>query len=494
MLGALLTGLLIWWLAGHRVTLVTDEGIYLDGARRIVAGQAPFRDFFVLTGPGHFWNLAMIFHFLGMTLAHARLMLVFDLAVLAGGMFWLAARLSSRVTAAVLTFVFVGLLSVNGALLAVGHRWDSSAAAFTGIVLLWAGLERGRRVFFVAAGVAAGYAAWITPSVLLVPIAIAVWLLAHPKERWKTVPFLTGVALVSAVAVFTLVRQQALIPMIEHLLWTSSNYVQANRVPYGSMTGGYSLLLWDATGLDWLARVVILFFHSLPPLLPLVALGWLFRLRRETRPISLLLVCGAALVLSAYPRWEIEHLLFIAPLFYVLAGCWLADALPQRVLPAVGILFTLAAFTFMLAAVTGRLGLASAETKRGLIQGTPADLAVIKNMLEPLPAKSPVFAYIYLPTLYFFTDAINPTRYSFLQPGMMTEDDERSVIADLKRRPPLQVIHGRMTDEEMLRIWPKSNPRRLHFTLVDEWLAKRYAPSSAGRATIEIWLPNEIRR
>src|SRR5258708_21329086 len=103
----LLAGLFFWWLVGRGVDLLDDEGIYLDGARRILAGQAPYRDFFALTGPGAFWNLAFVFRVFGMGFSSARLLLVFDVALLAAGLFWLAAQLTSRRVSAILTFGFV---------------------------------------------------------------------------------------------------------------------------------------------------------------------------------------------------------------------------------------------------------------------------------------------------------------------------------------------------------------------------------------------------
>ncbi len=44
----------LWWLAGRRYLASNDEGIFLDGALRILRGQAPYRDFFILMGPGSF--------------------------------------------------------------------------------------------------------------------------------------------------------------------------------------------------------------------------------------------------------------------------------------------------------------------------------------------------------------------------------------------------------------------------------------------------------
>jgi hypothetical protein len=495
LLCALLTGLLFWWLVGSRVDLFSDEGIYLDGARRILAGQAPYRDFFVLTGPGDFWNLALLFRLLGMTFAHARLLLVFDLAVLAGGLYWLTAQFASRQMAGVLTFGFVGLLAGNGGMLKVTHRWDSSAAALAGVILFWAGWQRGRTAFLFAAGMAAGYAAWITPSVLLVPAAIAVWMLAqrtpHRATARQVVIFLAGLALVSAAAVVVLSIEGSLWPMAEHLLWTSRNYSGANEVGYGSIPGGYGALFREVSGGEWAIRSLAVFFVALPALLPVVALGWFTRPRRELVAMLPLLMCAAALLLSCLPRWDLDHLEYVEPLFYVLAGAWLARVLPSRVLGAAGVLFTMVSATFLWTTVAARWPMPALETRRGLVHASASDLKLIREMLEPLPAGQSLFVYPYLPTFYFFTDAINPTRYSYLQPGMMTSDDESSVVAALERRPPCCVVYGDLSAAEILRVFPSSDPARLKLSLVANWLRKHYAASAGSPAGsgVELWLP-----
>ena len=81
----LLASAFLWWLAGQRLVWIIDEGIYLEGARRILAGQIPYRDFFVLTGPGTFWNVAASFKIFGISLASARALLVLDLSLIPPG-------------------------------------------------------------------------------------------------------------------------------------------------------------------------------------------------------------------------------------------------------------------------------------------------------------------------------------------------------------------------------------------------------------------------
>jgi hypothetical protein len=78
-----ITATLIYLRAGDRLIFEADEGIYLDGGIRVASGQVPYRDFFVLTGPGTFWLLGGIFRLTGATLSHARLLLAADLALIA---------------------------------------------------------------------------------------------------------------------------------------------------------------------------------------------------------------------------------------------------------------------------------------------------------------------------------------------------------------------------------------------------------------------------
>ena len=45
----LLSFVCLYWIAGDILEIAGDEGIYLEGGRRIAMGQQPYRDFFVLT-------------------------------------------------------------------------------------------------------------------------------------------------------------------------------------------------------------------------------------------------------------------------------------------------------------------------------------------------------------------------------------------------------------------------------------------------------------
>ena len=81
------------WLAALRFVLtLNDEGIYLDGGLRVLHGQAPYKDFFSLTGPGTFALEAASMRVLGTTLAAGRMPVVFDIAILTACLFCLVCK------------------------------------------------------------------------------------------------------------------------------------------------------------------------------------------------------------------------------------------------------------------------------------------------------------------------------------------------------------------------------------------------------------------
>src|SRR5206468_9540188 len=133
--------------------------------------------------------------------------------------------------------------------------------------------------------------------------AMTAWVLLQPAQRRRALPFLMGAGLVSAIAAIWLVSRGALLPMVEHLLWTSRNYGAANHVPYGGIPGGYGVLFEDASRGELLLRAVFTFFIALPALLPPVALVWFLPKYRRSEPALLLLVCAAGLLVSCLPRW-----------------------------------------------------------------------------------------------------------------------------------------------------------------------------------------------
>jgi len=215
----LLSFVCLYWIAGDILEIAGDEGIYLEGGRRIAMGQQPYRDFFVLTGPLTFWIQGLLAHLGGMKLAIMRLPVILDAAFLAWAVYWLASRYTGTAYAAGAAFSFLAYES-RIRILKVNHRWDSGALATAAIVAALAAQRSGRRELWAVCGILLAAAAWATPSMAMVAVPLLVW--SGRKGVGCVAAFLAGSAVTSGAAALYLHWHGALIPMIESLRWTGA--------------------------------------------------------------------------------------------------------------------------------------------------------------------------------------------------------------------------------------------------------------------------------
>jgi len=109
-------------------------------------------------------------------------------------------------------------------------------------------------------------------------------------------------------------------------------------MPYGSIVGGYRALFDGVAGWELGISAWLVFCMALPAVLPIVSLagGAAFLLCPLQRNDALrsvlpyLMLCIAALVISIYPRADVEHLSFVAPLPYAVAGILAYRWVPTR--------------------------------------------------------------------------------------------------------------------------------------------------------------------
>src|SRR5207302_5176847 len=101
-----------------------DEGIILQGAQRILAGEVLYRDFFSFFTPGSYYFLALIFKIFGSSILVARTTLVIVGAVVSSITYLLSRRVCSRRTA-LLTAAVVTVTTLPYRFLVL-HNWDST--------------------------------------------------------------------------------------------------------------------------------------------------------------------------------------------------------------------------------------------------------------------------------------------------------------------------------------------------------------------------------
>ena len=478
---AALTSCLLWFSVADRLRLNIDEGMYIDGASRAYKGEVLYRDFLAHTGPGTFWLCELAFRLAGVSLSHARIPLVLGLGAMAGGVFYLTASLTARSFAYGVTFLFLAFEMRDLYLIAVNHRWDSGALAFLAIVAGFGALRSNSLPLSFVAGMCAAGSAFVTPTVGLIALPLAAWMIFRGSMR-TTVTLICGGVVVTAVCAASLAAQGALAPMIHHFLWTGSNYSGPNRVPYGYAGTGFDEAL---SGLNPVAKAlfsVVLASMLLPSVLPpLTYAGWAawvaFNRSEDSLrkgEIAFLLICSVALFASTYPRWDNGHLLYVAPIYYVLAATLAYWALPRRLLPPLfAALLALLAFLWWQPLMKER-EFASLQTASGRVTVRPEDRALVESISNRVHPGDSLFVFPNFPSVYFLTGGVNPSRFSFLQAGLMTDEDEQSALRDLERKPPHWVVYWDVPIERYLKTSPSADPARLRFNHIEQYLRDNY--------------------
>jgi Dolichyl-phosphate-mannose-protein mannosyltransferase len=488
---------LFWFSIGDRLLLNVDEGIYLDGALRSYNGETVFRDFAAQTGPGTFWLCDLCFRLFGVSLRSARIPLFLGLAAMVAGVFFLTAELTTRSFALAVTVAFILIETSNGYLLAVNHRWDSGALAFLAVIFAFTAIRRRSRALSFSAGACAAAAAWITPSIWLIAIPLACWMLFHRDLRRLIAPLIAGSALVTAICGGVLATEGALGPMVSNLLWTARNYTAPNRMPFGYAGSGYTD---GVAGFGLLAKAllyVVLAWLYWPAVLPVLAYcGWAawFLLRRpdrssNQREIVFVLTCSCALLASTYPRWDIGHLLYVAPVFYVLLATLMFWAVPRQWMKLLGVILWPLGLFVAWQPLAGAREYSRILTPSGPVSALPRERAFVGSLLAHIRAGEGLFVFPNFPSVYFLTRGANPTQYPSLLAGLMTEDDERVVIRELEAKPPRWVVYWEVSPERLLMTLPSIDPARLRFHIVENYLLTHYrmvATNEYGRGPYSV--------
>ena len=466
---------------GNRVVATNDEGIMLEPAQRVAMGARPYVDFWAYMSPGSYWIQAAVFRIFGISLLTGRLIVIFDFSLQCALVFWLAARLASMRAASVILVAFAGFQMADPTFLTAQHRWDSATLALAGIAIA---VSASSKLKWAASGALLAAAAWCTPTVGLVGAAEALWLGASSERRKSLLPWGAGAAAVSALAFGWLIAKGSLHAFFEQMLWLKQNYSGINTMPYGAIIGGYRALFEGANGFGELAiRGVLVTCVALPAILPPVALiGWAIALWRgkvsaENRPtVLLLLLALAALVMTLFPRANVMHLAFIAALSYVLAGTALALLIPSRGSAALASVALIMASVFAANFFVTLRGTTPVASPVGTLRVSNAQLSAMQDLLAKVRPGDGLFVYPYMPINYFLTQAKNPTRFAFLNPGMATSRDAGAALEDLQAHPPQWLLYLKLSREEFLRIFPHGSNLDWRYETLEAWLEKNYQP------------------
>ncbi len=473
------------------MVMTNDEGIVLESAQRIAAGGRIYVDFFGYMSPGSYWLQALVFKLLGVALWTGRLIVILDFALQSSLVYWLAAKLSSWRAATAVTLTFVGFQVADPAFLTSAHRWDSATFALAGLCLAVSATQDGRRWKWILSGAALAAAAWCTPSLLILAMVVMVWLAVSRERRSNLIPLLGGAAAIGLAGIAALLSTGSLGAFFAQMAWLRQNYSGVNVLPYGSVIGGYGALLEGSHGaVETIVRLILIACVALPAILPPLAilLGGILLWRRwpreesredarEQRDVMLLLLAAvAALAITAFPRADVMHLAFIAALPYVLVAAALASLLPSRAASWLSIVSILLATIFASNYVRGWRESSPVPSPAGTLQVARDQAPDVQRLMQQVHPGESLFVYPYMPMQYVLTQARNPTRYSYLMPGMMTRDQDTEALGELEARPPQWLMYMQLSREEMTRVFPNGADRDWRFEKLESWMQRNYRP------------------
>jgi hypothetical protein len=476
-----LAAILAYALHGHQAVLTNDEGILLEPAQRILAGERPYTDFFAIMSPGSYWIQALAFRILAVSMTAARLPVTLDFAAQCALIFWLVRRYASARAAAFAAVLFFCFQTADPEMLTAQHRWDSGTLALLSVALCL-NATRGAGWSFFAAGAAAGYAAMCTPSVALAGLVSIVWLPSARERRRLLAPYCAGVAAIVGSAAAYLLARGMFGPFLAQLAWLRHNYASVNVMPYGSVNGGYAALFAGVSAGQMAIAAILVICLALPAILPVAStLAWGWSLARgkvaNRAEIVYLLFAMAAMVASAFPRADMMHLAFAAAPAYVLTAVWISRRMSLRAAMGIGFLPLVCALLFLAQSVILWAQGSNVASPVGTLRTSQAGAQGLANFLATVRPGDSLYVHPYLPVLYFWTQGRNPTRYSYLNPGMMTAQDEARVLEDLERRPPQWVMYLPLTREEFLRVFASGWDADHTFPRVESWIRDRYQPT-----------------
>jgi len=475
------------WQASRLELGTLDEGIILDAAQRIVSGQRPYVDFFGYMSPGSYWIQAGVFRVFGISMWTARVPVLFDGALQCVLVYWLLRALLKRRAAIVGATIFLWLEIWDLRMLTAQHRFDSATFALAAICCAWQGRSsRNTSRWLLASGMLFGAAAICTPALVLLAIPLLAWL-AWDKAMRKGIPaWMAGAAGIVAAAAAALWSEGALAACIQQMVWLWRNYSGVNVVRYGAVNGGFAELLHGATRTESFIRDLAAFWILIPAAVPLIAVAWaawsILQRWSDARRVSMLVLlaaCVIALLASTAPRPDVTHLGYVMAVPFVLTFAAIASMrkrVPQGLILAI---FTLAAVISVpawAAAVTER----PLSTPVGRVRVSGAQRQAVTALLTAVRPGDSIFVHPYLPLLYFLTQAHNPTRYSYLAPGMMTEKEAADALDALQNHPPDWVLFLRVEPESYLRVFPSADPQRVRYPGIEQWIAAHYQPTDVS--------------
>jgi hypothetical protein len=484
-----------WLRYFNRSTNLLDEGSTAAQAMRVLRGELIYRDFFTVVTPLSYYTVAAVFRWCGETLLVLRWTAMMTGLAIALMTLIVARRICSWPFAAAAAL----MTTVWGWFLATPNFYSWEAALFVLIALACYVYGAPSAKWVAAAGIATGVTAMTKQNIgayVFAGLLFTIWASRLFDDRWDGRGRLKlSAQFVAAVCV----------PVVPTLLWL----VAAGAGPYLYESWIYYPLkryperfslpfpdffpLADSDPFDLWTKLVIYMPAIVFPLTLAAIVGLAARVqrddgdrasKREGHALLAVWSVGLLILLQAFPRADVPHILFgLQPTFillaYVCCCAWrmlVAMAGNRMVIPVAALIVTLLPIAILLRKGYQRteweyqnyIVAVRAERGQGILTGALEAQridVVTRYLTDHSNPGEGVFVVPWASGFNFLANRMNPTRTDF----MLFEDPESypCLLSRLDQHPPTYVVYGYTWDVDGRHFSDYAAP-------VDRYIRSRY--------------------
>jgi hypothetical protein len=429
------------------IYLGADEGVLLHAAERMLQGRRLYVDFFEFLPPGGFVLTAAWFSVAGISVMSARSLEILTIVGIAS-FTYLACRRASR-NAPLSAFLTIGWVTMSqGIWTQVSHHWFTTLFS---MVAIWAALTNVEDAHYrsrwsLIAGTAAGTAAMVTPTRgALVMLAALTALLDLRRNRPQLIAYVLGGALAPVGLSAYLIWHHAFVAAIYDVIqFTAERYASIQGVPFGSWAGPQNFLL--------------VYLFPVAAVLTLCACVRDWRAFLHDRLLRLCAAFGLAGFAGCFPRPDISHIGFAAPLAFPLLACCVSRFTrlwrPAYRYAAAGVAISLCApSAYYFSRISEKVLHAEVvPTPRGsvVLLGRPEESDLLARIVAT-PYGEAYFFYPFMPMLPFLTERRHVSKYDVLTPGYTLPSQYRDACISLMQQASWVVIDRMSADPNFLK-------------------------------------------
>jgi hypothetical protein len=456
------------------VSWLSDEGILLNGADRMLHGDRLYVDFFELLPPGGFVITAAWFAVAGISLSSARILAILTVAAIAC-FTYLACRAVCKRGAYPALVVIAWVVMTQGFWTQVSHHWFTTLFS---MVAFWLSLKsaNGQKPPLwepLTAGVAAGAVAMVTPTRgVLAMLAAAVSFADWRGNKSRSIACLAGCVVVPAGLLAYIGARHALMAAFDDVIvFPATRYASIQGVPFG-----YSANIQNL---------------PLKYLFPVAAILTLFACARglpaclNDRRLRVCAAFGLAGFIGVFPRPDIVHIGFAAPLacpLLVYCARHLTKGAFRKYRGAVALL----AVAYCLPTGYAYLKISEAPLRAETVQiarGRVAFLADGEQGTKELvawiatrPVEDTFFFYPYMPLLPFLTARQQSAKYEIFLPDYTSPAQYLDACISVMQNASWLVVDRSMTDPSYWQlVFPgMRNPRLIETRRFDQALEGQF--------------------